>query len=660
MRPILALATALTTGLVLGSACGSDDDGDKKSGSGGGTSDGGTDAPVAAFCEGPTSFQYEPTAARGDAFPDDYFTKDDPGDTGVRVSFVDGENINLPEGARSFAGVWEDLSLLDGFGVTGGVTMTFSGPLDAATFPGSGRSTGTADESVVLVRLGDGAPELVPFDWQLVDHGDGSGRVVLVADPLVPLDPKTRYGFAVTSRARDANGDCIAPSADMRALLAGTAEDPSLVRITGRIEDLVAALTDVGTITSAEDVSAAVVFTSQSTIDDSVAIAGQIKNKTVPYTAVDNCTDSGNGYLICEGTFEADDYRSGSAIDPSRSAQSTNTLKVTTYLPDTGTPPFKTIVFGHGLGGERQQAEQLAELAAPAGFATVAIDAVKHGEHPDGPSGTIPVIDFFGLSLNLNDPLDSLALRDHWRQSTYDKLHLVEMLRPGVDVTGDGTADVGIDNLAYLGVSLGGIMAAEFLAFAPEVKVAIPIVSGARVATIIRDAPQFSIVIDIFRSQASDGDVAGFFPILQAAIDRGDAGAYTRHVVADRLPGFDSSTPQVLMEMVLDDDTVPNGNNLLFARGLGIPLVGDELLPVGVIPHEPTLPTSGNIDATHTAGLFQYDVVLQGTGPGTQPATHSNVARNALSVEQSLHFIDTFLQDGVSEIIDPYRTNGVK
>src|SRR5439155_26946108 len=149
--------------------------------------------------------------------------------------------------------------------------------------------------------------------------------------------------------------------------------------------------------------------------------------------------------------------------------------------------------------------------------------------------------------------------------------------------------------------SLGGIMASEFLAFAPEAQLGIPIVPGARVSQIISDGSQFSVVIGLFRRSATDGDVARFFPLVQTAIDRGDSGAYVQHILRDRFKGFDARVPQLLMQMVLNDDTVPNTTNRFFARGLGAPLVGDELQHIGTIPHAQKLPASANLDATHTA-----------------------------------------------------------
>jgi hypothetical protein len=274
------------------------------------------------------------------------------------------------------------------------------------------------------------------------------------------------------------------------------------------------------------------------------------------------------------------------------------------------------------------------------------------------------VLSFFAVDpKKLN--LDSRALRDNWRQSTYDKLQLVDLLRPGLDVDVDGVKDVGIAQLAYLGVSLGGIMSAEFLSFVPEVKQAVAIVPGARVTEIVQDGMDFTAVIILLRGQATDGDVARFFPVVQTAIDRGDAGAYTRHVVRQRLPGFDAGVPQMLMQMVIDDHTVPNSTNRFFARGLGVPLVGDELQHIGTIPHVATLPTSDNLDANHTGGVFQYDVVWDTSTPccamgRTIPATHGNVASNPIAADQTFQFLHSFQSTGTATIIDPYRDLGVK
>jgi hypothetical protein len=615
-------------------------------GSGGG-GEGGAAEPCTA------TLSYDPFDGSADIFPDDFFTVDANNATGVRVDMIVGDNITLPPTAPDISLVFDDLSTLDGFGTTAALSFQISAPVDASTL----------GEALALLNLSDGTP--VPIVAQAFTEAADDPRTTIIVTPLIPLAPKTRHALVVTDALRADDSGCIDTSETMRSLLDGSATDPALTRLGDRYDALDGALS-MRSLPPRAALLAATVFTTQHTVEDSAAIASQIAGAAVGYQSLGPCVDPDPlaAYLVCEGSFDANDFRvDGHHIDEGDlSPQSSYSLPVVFYLPKNGVPPYRTILFGHGLGGDRHQAEGLAELAAPTGYATVAIDAVKHGDHPDQPDLVIPgaeIIEFFGLGLGA-DPVDGRKLRDHFRQSTYDKLQLIEMLRPGVDVDGDMQPDVGVDELIYLGVSLGGIMSGEMLAFAPDVDVALPIVPGARVVDIIKDGAQFEVVINLLAGSASEGDIVRFFPLLQTIVDRGDPGAYLGHVMRDRLAGFDQQRPQLLMQMVLDDDTVPNSTNLFFARALDVPHVGQELLPIGVIPHEAALPVSGNVDASVTGGVFQYDIVYVDQGPATEPATHGNVARNPVSQEQTLHFIDSYYASGVSEILDPYVTLGIK
>lgn len=656
MRSFHRIALAAAALALATVTCGDEVETAPATGVGGAGAGGGVSCPV--------ELVYDPLAGSLDIFPDDFFTVDDAGPTGVRVHIVPGDNLTLAPEAQGFSLVFDDLSTLDGFGTTSALYLQFTAPLDASTLAPQELSA-QSDASVLLVAMPAGAPaELVPYATEVVAEAMGDPRASLIVSPLVPLAPKTRHALVVTSALRAESG-CIGASATMRELLTGIADEPQLMRLSPRYNELADALASLGVPVTLADLTGAVVFTTQHTTEDSETVASAIRAAAPPsYVSAGPCTDPGGDFLLCEGSFTADDYRvDGHHIDETDlTPQASYTLLVSSYLPKTGTPPFRTILFGHGLNGDRHQAEGLAELAAPGGYAVVAIDAVKHGEHPDQPTSGLPgasVIEFFGLSLGTN-PIDGRKLRDNWRQSTYDKLQLIEMLQPGLDIDGDMTADVSTAELVYLGVSLGGIMAAELLAFTPEVEVALPTVPGARVVDIIKYGQTFEFVITLLAGMATDGQIARFFPLVQSIVDRGDAGAYVGHILGDRLPGFDAASPQLLMQMVLADDTVPNSTNLFFARGLGAPHVGDALLPIGVVPIAPALPVSGNIDAAHTAGVFQYDIVYQGMGPATEPATHGNVARNPVTQVQTLHFIDTYYSGGVSEIVDPYRVLGIK
>ena len=668
--PSPAIVGLFVTVLACGDDAGSSDEGESTGGSGSESDESGeppttsgadttsTGEPPSTFCAGPTALVYAPLEQRLDAFPDDVFTVDDDGPTGVRVDMRPGENIMLGAASMPFAPLFEDASTLDGFGTTGGLYLQFTGPLAPDSLPPALHESPSAADGLVLVDLDADPIAFVPFEWTLVAEDPGEALTTLVVEPLVPLVPARHYGFALTTAVLAEDGECVAPSPTMQALLEGTASEPELVRVQPRIAALVDALVDAGTIAGAVEVSAAIVFTTQRTVDDTAAIATEIRESEPPvFTSAGECvaTMPPGDFVVCNGTLDVLDYTGEDEhLAADLSAQGGYALPVRVWLPTTGTAPFPVFVYGHGLAGDRDQGSVLAEFAAPIGYAVVAVDAPKHGAHPD--SGGNAVLEFFGLKLDLTDPLDALKLRDNFRQGTYDRLQLVRAIAAGLDVDADGEVDLDGADMHYLGVSLGGIMGAELLAFAPEFHTGVLVVPGARVGNIVEEGEQFALVVNAFAGMATEGEIARFFPLLQAVIDRGDAGAYVRHVAAERLPGFDETTPQVLVQIVLDDDTVPNSANGFFARGLGAPLVGDELWPLGVVDHEPDLPTAGNRDATHTWGVFEFDVL---DADGT-PATHSDVGRSEVAQVQIVEFLQSFGDSGVSTIVDPYRVLDIK
>ena len=241
-------------------------------GAGGGGASG---APPAEFCDGKTIANYDPQAGGTDIFPDDFFTIDDASSaTGLMVHMVAGENIVVPPSGDAFKDIFADLSTLDGFGTTSAIAMSFSAPLDDTTLPMSGDATGDSKDSVVLVRLDGGgtANDFVKFGWELAPEDPGLPQTHLILTPMVPLVPKARYALAVTSRLHDADEKCIAPSETMKSLLDGSAEAPQLARLKDRHTDAIALLKKLGTIQSAEELSALAVFSTASVSSYAAAV----------------------------------------------------------------------------------------------------------------------------------------------------------------------------------------------------------------------------------------------------------------------------------------------------------------------------------------------------------------------------------------------------
>ncbi|MBM4343457.1 MAG: hypothetical protein FJ100_08780 [Deltaproteobacteria bacterium] len=607
---------------------------------------------VAFACTGTTMLLYDPAGPKQiTTFPDEFYTVDDPKTaTGVRVQF-DPALPWIKTGPKILSRAFEDLNALDGWGVTAAVTFRFDAPV-GAHLPSGPTSVDAA--GLLFADLGPigqlwAKPERVPFEVQLTDEG----RTVLLW-PMRPLRPKHRHAVVWTLDQPADDGFCIQASAALRQILRNNGGDPRLDRLSWRAQEALAALG-----IQPSEVSALAVFTTQSTTDLSIKVAKDIAGRAFAWSGPATCEKT-MLFRKCDRPFVAHDYRDGRVVQDG-TPQKPWTLTVSVWLPNDAKGPVPAAVFGHGLGSGRSQGKALAELAAPQGIATVAVDAPAHGDHPGAnpkPQGTLPtVIQFFGLDVATLS-VDGLKLRDHWRQATYDKLQLVQLLLADPDIDGDGKADLDTQKLMYLGVSLGGIMGSELLALTPHLKAAVLSVPGARVSSIISDSQEFAPLIFAFKPDGtSDGDVIRFFPMLQTLLDAGDAGAYAPHVSKDRLAGA-GPPPHLLMQMAMNDEIVPNTANRVLARALGLGHAPPVAAPVGLLPVLGPLPVKGNLPGGVSGVLFQFDRATTQKGKPPEPSAHGNVPKCAEAMAQDLHFLQSWMATGVAEVIDPYALLG--
>lgn len=623
-----------------------------------GNTDGGDTPPAEEFCDGDTTWLWDPPSKNLYAFPDDYFTIDDATSlTGVKVDLRPAQNVIVPPVASNFGTVFSDVGRLDGFSINGAAYLRFSGPLNRASLPEGGLGSASAQSSIQLVSLNGDTIELLDFTIQMIKESGTDDSTTLVVKPLVPLAPASKYALVATNALQDASGHCVAPSSTFASLFDEEQTEPGLVRLASRYESLVTGLKTAGAITSVYDLSAAVVFTTQSVYEVSAGIAADIRDRTIAYQKE---TCSGTTTVFCEGVLKVGDYRQNMKYIPAGTPSPTaKELRVSIWMPATD-GPHPVVLYAHGLGGDRMQAEGLGGLLSAGGWAVVAVDAPKHGEHYDAPSPPmfgqdLGALELFGAEVvGFGVKIDTRRLTDNFRQAAYDKLQLVQALTAGIDADGDGTIDLNADELVYSGVSLGGIMAPELLALAPEFDVAVPMVPGARLADIVDESSSFQQGVGMLLGNATAGERARLFAVFQAAIDRADPGSWGPKVTGTRLAGLDAQKPQVLMQMVINDDVVPNSTNGYYARSLGLELAGDELLNIEV-PRIASLPASGNLASDLTGAVYQLDV-----GGNGATLNHSNASFSDVSAAQVVPFIESYYSAGASTVIDSYRTLNIK
>jgi len=254
---------------------------------------------------------------------------------------------------------------------------------------------------------------------------------------------------------------------------------------------------------------------------------------------------------------------------------------------------WPVVIFGHGLTRSRMDVLAAADGFAAAGYAVIAMDFPMHGVSPDATPEYAPfwientpfapvanertfdvdyidnvtgefVFDEEGniIGDGLIDPSGAhsvsaalsnmLVGRDLYRQSQTNLSSLAVSIS-SMDFDGDGTPDTDGSNIAYAGVSFGGIHGTVFTAIEPLVTRSFLSVPGGMIARFSEASATFGPPIRA--ALASQGVYPGtpeyefFFLVGQTVIDSADPINWAAEAAAN--------TP-ILLHEVINDQVIPN------------------------------------------------------------------------------------------------------
>jgi hypothetical protein len=471
-------------------------------------------------------------------FPSDLFTVTDPTqNTGLRVNVPLPNCVQRPSDCTALAAI----NTLDGFNLQPRLSLPFSGPIDVNS---------VNSNTVFLVSLGstlaggDHGGNVVGIN-QIVWDPD-TNTLHVESDEL--LDQHTRYALLVTKGIRDAAGHSVEASEAFERfrhdLNFGQSKNPALKAYRKALLDALVAARVAAVNPS--DIVAASVFTTQSATAVLEKIRDQITADTpapadfllgpggsrtvfslnnvssmlfnrqtgtaptftptlMPLQLAALQSIPGVVGQLAFGKYVSPDYETAAKVIPSvgtltgePAVQNEQEIYFNLILPS-GTPPpdgWPVAIFGHGNTASKQTSVFFvaADMAAR-GIATVAINAVGHGNRPLGTltvNQTVgdPVIfpaGGRGVDLNGNGTIDlnegvaaapPINLRDGLRQTAVDLLQLVRVIEVGMDVDGDTVPDLDPSRIYYFGQSLGGMYGTLFLAVEPNVYAGVPNVAG--------------------------------------------------------------------------------------------------------------------------------------------------------------------------------------
>ena len=472
----------------------------------------------------------------GTPFPTNLLTTPDATQlTDLRVDLPKPDCATHPSDCEDIA----VLNRLDGFNVQPRVSIPFDGPIDPST---------VSSDTVRLYDLDCLACAPVGIDQAVWEPAANT----LHAESAALLKQHETYLLVATTGLHAADGSPLDRSAFLRDLNFGQTKDEHAKRYRAGLRD---ALQATGTFTQAV---AASVFTTQSVTADLEKIRAQLGASTpararvtasfpraqitaivwnrqatttgplspsfVPVPALD--VFPGSVGRVVFGTYDSPDYETPAKVIPATgtrtgtpSPQGTNTISYTLFLPSGTEPPsgWPVAIFGHGFTDSKQGAPwTVASSLAHAGIASVAINVVGHGGGAGGnltiltPSGPTVIPDGGrGIDQDGNGTIDStegvnaaapdtlVGNRDGLRQTVIDLMQLVREVQVGVDVDGNGSADLDASRIFYAGQSFGGIYGLDFVALEPDLVAGVANVPGGPIIEIARLSPSFRPLVGL-------------------------------------------------------------------------------------------------------------------------------------------------------------------
>lgn len=418
----------------------------------------------------------------------------------------------------------------------------------------------------------------------------------------------------------------------------------------------------------------ATVFTTETVHDELVAAAAAARKTPAPKPSELTLVEQSATRARFRFTYPAPEYRRPKPdgrfemVGDLPKVQSTAQLETLVAFSDaTKSGPRPMVIFGHGLGGDKEgvwgTAERLAALGDK-GVAVFGIDAPEHGSRSTTPkdSATLAsVFAFFGIDSAASgaDKTETFVIsraRDNFRQMALDQLELVRLMKSlsTLDVlpvgAPDGIPDLDTTKILYVGHSFGSVMGGTIAAIAPEIQAATWNVGGAGLTTLLRDSNTFKFIIDALRPAGTPpGDVNRFFATIQAIVDPGDAVNYARYVTLEALPGVDGwKARDVLLQEVSGDAIVPNSTSELLARAAGLV---HELPARHEVPGLKTSngPVSGNLPSGATGVFAQFEIGADG-----KLIDHGSLIFTPEAQAQYVAFFQSSLATGHASVPAPF------
>jgi len=549
----------------------------------------------------------------------------------------------------------------DGFSPAAPMVMAFPGGVSAQGLPSAdnmGPSTQPDSPTFILdMTTGQPVAHFAEIDMQADTTPDSQA---LFLRPAARLVGGHRYAVAITNRVKARDGSDLPIPPGFKALINKDHTDhPLLEENRARLGEAVSALEAAGI--SSDDLVVAWDFTVASddyihrdmaAARDRALAALQDHPQAFTITSDEPVDDGSVIKRKISGTFETPLFLTnnggttpGTVIardaDGLPALQGFYTVGFDAIVPAcayTASQPVGMVIYGHGLMGSSSEATGGVQRTTASELCMVFIGTNMRG---------MSEVDVPAVARALNDATHADEVMEVLEQGLVNYIALVHAMRTTlaqqlfVDAANGNKVLVDPTQVYYYGLSQGAILGTPFMAWEPTVTKGVLGVGAANYSMLLdrsADWPTYRGILNGAYPDALDDTL--LISLMQMRWDKTEGSGIANTVLAGTPTGVPAK--QILMQIALSDEQVPNIGSYWEARTMNIPVLGPT----------PTTPWGLSVQQSPLASGSAL-VIMDGGAP---PAPTTNIP--APKVEPSMHDL-TRTQAATRRQIKDFYTSGM-
>ena len=485
---------------------------------------------------------------------------------------------------------WNDA---DGFSPAAPMLMAFPGGVSPDGLPANDNYDGSLgpDSATVVIDMttGQRVAHFAEIDMQATATPDAQA---LFIRPAARLTGGHRYAVAITKKVKAAGGGELPIPPGFTALVSGAATShPLLEAMRPRFADVLSALSAAGF--AASDLVVAWDFTVASddyihrdmiaTRDRTVAALADhpIAFTILTDAPVDDGTETRRKIT---GTLDAPLFlnhgggtnagtvmvRDAAGLPVVQGFYQIPFVAIVPACAYTATAPVGMVIYGHGLMGSSDETAGGVQQTTASELCRVFVGTDMRG---------MATVDLPAVAGALNDGTTADEVFEKLEQGLANHVTLVHAMRTSfaetlfVDAANGNKKLVDPTDVVYYGLSQGAIFGTAVMAYEPTMTRAVLGVGAANYSMLLErsgDWPMYRIILNGAYPDALDDTLA--IGLFQMRWDKVEGTGIANTVLAGTPTGVPAK--QILMQIALGDDQVPNLGSYWQARTMGIPVLG--------------------------------------------------------------------------------------